>query len=409
MPTTTTSLSQRTSPPVHQHRDWRHLQRAMIAAHRQLADVTQAQFCALVVPAASIAVWILQHAPHLAQRSHLDVLVAQATEYEALDSGRWMQFIPWLVGRPEMRIDVTLVGQSLLPADLAANDASQDAIDLRHRTHSWTAVRNMAPATLHQGSIESWLRAARLAQPERGEHWLPDLCAVFSPTFFLHHEALLHESGLLPLLDQRVPLAFFSTSETEQLVDVYTLEAAGFTLRDRECWPNPWALPTENHERVSVHGKMGWAVEVDAMPSSVVPDASSMRALGAALRYIERGTFDIGPDAILSLGEAMRTAPPNSASVDPDTAGMLLRLPLGVAVDASNGYVYQLQDVSALLLEAVPKVPQSALDAFPGPDDLLRRALWAVSVHRQFVAPFVQLIDDALLSQFTKLDAVVNG
>lgn len=382
----------------------------MIAAHRQLADVTQAQFCALAVPAASIAVWILQHAPHLAQRSHLDVLVAQATEYEALDSGRWMQFIPWLVGRPDMRIDVTLVGADLLPADLAANDASQDAIDLRHRTHSWAAVRNMAPATLHQGTVESWLHATRLARPERGEQWLPDLCAAFSPTLFLNHEALLHESGLLPLLRQQVPLALFSASEAEQLVDVYTLESAGFTLRDRECWPNPWALPTANHERVSVHGKMGWAAEVDTVPASVVPDPSSMHALGAALRYIERSTFDIGPDAILSLGEAMRTAPPNNANTDANSPGMLLRLPLGVAVDASNGYVYQLQDISALLLEAVPKVPQSVLDSFPGPEDLLRRALWAVSVHRQFVAPFVQLIDDALLSQFTRLDAVVvNG
>jgi hypothetical protein len=411
MTPSTSPSARRASPPVHQHRDWRHLQRAAIAAHRPLAALTQAQFCAFMVPAASIAVWVLQHVPQLAQRASLDLLIAQATEYEALDSGRWLQFIPWLLGRPEMRVNVTLVGRDLLPAGLVSSHeptADALAVDLRHRTHAWTVVRHMAAATLHQGSVKDWLEAERAKRPTALDvAWMPDLCAVFSPLLLLNHRALLTEEALLPLLGRQVPLAFFSATEAEQLIDVYTLEAAGLVLPDAECWPNPWSLPTPNHERVSVYAKMGWSGQADAVTGCATPDPSAMDELASALGYIERGTFDLGPDAILSLGEPLRAAAAETQPA-PTAGSVLLRLPHGVAVDMSNGYAYQLQDVSAILLDAIPPVPQETLDSFPGSDDLLRRALWAVSVHRRHIAPFAQLLDEALHSQFARLDAVAG-
>lgn len=52
------SIPPHASPPVHQHRTWRHLQRAAVAAHPQLSAVTQANFCSLMAPAASVAVWM---------------------------------------------------------------------------------------------------------------------------------------------------------------------------------------------------------------------------------------------------------------------------------------------------------------------------------------------------------------
>jgi hypothetical protein len=155
---------------------------------------------------------------------------------------------------------------------------------------------------------------------------------------------------------------------------------------------------------------MGWAADVDDMPDNAVPDAGDVNTLRSALDYIERGTAYQGPDAILSLGEPMRTAAQDDESgADANAGSVLLRLPHDVAVDCANGYVYQLQEVSALLLDAVPRVPASVLETYPGGEHLLRRALWAVAVHREHVAPYAELLDDALLSQFTKLDATAGA
>jgi hypothetical protein len=370
----------------------------MVGAHPELAGVGQANFHALMVPAASIAVWILQHAPHLARLASLDIVVAEAIEFQALDSGRWLQFIPWLLGRPGMRIEATLVGRGLLAAIRASEQGAAlkpADIEQKLRSHSWTAVRGLAPARLVDGTVAAW-RAASDAAPA-----LPDLCVVFTPDFAQHYDALLGEDGLLPLVRAGVPLALFSPSETEQLLDLYALNAAGLHPTDAECWPNPWALPARDAERTSVYGKMGWAATFDSVPDHPSPDNASMLELAGALQYLGSIATAGGPDALLGLGESLGTAP-RDASED-DRGNPLLRLPFGVAVDASNGHVYQLQDATALLLDAIPPVPSSVLASFPGDENLLRRAMWTVSVHREHVAPFAQLVDEALRSEFGRL------
>ena len=398
-------IAPRASPPVHQHRTWRHLQRAAVAAHPQLSIVTQANFCSLMVPAASVAVWILQHAPHLALRSNLGILVVSAIEFQALDHGRWFQFIPWLLGRPAMRVRVTLQGSALWRSLASAGDESsdaapaEDAIERHLRTRGWSALSDLSPADIYPGTLKEL--TARIAE---GGRRLPDLCILFAPAFAQHLDTLLTDDGLLPLIRQHVPLALFSPSETEQLIDAYALEAHGLKPRERDCWPNPWALPTKNAERSVVYGKLGWAAEFDAVPRDVVPDLMALHDLSAALDYL--GSFapdgPEGPDAFLSLGESLGTAPRESAP-EGDEGSVLLRLPQSLAVDTSNGAVYQLQDVTALLLEVVPHVPATVLETFPGNEDILRRVMWVVNVHREYVSPFVDDVDQALRSQFAKL------
>ncbi len=400
-------ISLRPSAPVHQHRTWRHLQRAAVAAYPQLSVVTQANFCSLMVPAASVAVWILQHAPRLAARAELSILVVNAIEFQALDRGRWFQFIPWLLGRPGMQVRVTLQGsalcQSLASAVGGRSDVApltEDALDRHLRTRGWLAVNDLRPAEIFPGTLMEL--PANIAT---GRQPTPDLCVLFSPAFSLHLDTLLADDALLPLVRRQIPLAIFSSSEAEQLVDDYALEAHGLKPRDRECWPNPWALPNETVERSVVYGKMGWAAEFDVVPSSVMPDPMALHDLSAALDYLGLGLALDGsdePDAIMCLGESLGTAPRESAH-EGDEGSALLRLPQGVAVDTLNGAVYQLQDMTALLLDMVPHVPAAVLETFPGDDDVLQRVMWAVRVHREHVSPFVGDVDDALRSQFAKL------
>lgn len=406
------------------------MQRAAVAAHKALKDVPQADFCALFVPAASIAVWILQQAPQLAQRDHLHILVAQATEYQALDSGRWFQFIPWLLGRPSMRIHVSLVGDlappgTVSPTDPTAHpesgvptDATKGESELRakldHRlqSRSWAAVKAMAPAEMHLGTVRTWSEHGA-GSPDSPR--VPDLCVVFSPILFMNHDALLSEDGLLPLLRARVPMALFSSSEAEHLVDAYVLAAAGLHLNGADYWPNPWALPTPaTDQRGGIHAKMAWSAEVDKVPLNAFPDQHLMREIGAVLGYLEGSPESerLGRDAILSLGEPLRAAPlsqgAQDAGVDPDAVSVLIRLPHDTAVDSSGGHVYQLQEHHALLLDVGP-VPASVMDTFPGNDDLLLRAIWATAVHRDFVAPVAQHVDAALVSHFSALDEAVSA
>lgn len=392
------------SPPVHQHRTWRHLQRAAVAAYPQLRAIAQANFCTLMVPAASIALWILQHAPRLADRPELDILIVNAIEFEALDHGRWFQFIPWLLGRSAMRVSVSLMGSDLSRslASAKGNDCTapgtNDIVGQHLRTRVWSAVSDLRPADVLPATLKEL--ADTVVQGERRP---PDICVLFTPSFVLNLDTLLTEDGLLPLLRRRVPLALFSTSETQQLVDVYTLEAHGLLPRERDYWPNPWALPTESAERGVVYGKLGWAAEFDVVPTNLALDIRRLQELSSALGYLgKEPMFADCSDAILSMGESLGTAPRDDA-LGSDVTSELIRLPRGVAVDASNGAVYQLQDLTALLIDAVPPVPAEVLEVRPGDGELLRRVLWAVQVHREHIAPFIEDVDDALRSQFAKL------
>jgi hypothetical protein len=374
------------SPPVHQQRDWRHLQRATVSEHRALGAMVQKNFRAQLACAASIAVWILQHRPDLAARPRLHLLIAHATEFEALDSGRWLQFIPWLLGRPALELKTSIVGSFDVPGD--AGD-----FDHRLRTHSWSLVKERLPAQLTQGSVGDWLRAGNAHDDSR----LPDVCALFSPEFARCHDALLGPDGLLPLVKGGVPLALFSSSEAEQLVDVYTLRAFGLAPTDPECWPNPWALEPAGCDDDGSYARMGWAGEFDFVPALVQPDRDRLLALNDALSYVRDLLDASGDDAFLTLGESIRAASPQVEGED--CGSVLLRFPHDVAVDTANGHVYQIQESMAWLLGSVPKLPAAALNTFPGHDDLIARAMWAVAMHRDHVQPFSRSLDDALRAE----------
>jgi hypothetical protein len=438
------TADRRIQAPVHEHRDWRHLQRAAVAAHKQLGNVAQANFCALFVPAASIALWILQHAPLLARQDRLHILVAHATEYQALDGGRWLNFIPWLLGRPEMQLQLSVVGALGLPESVglpesgfhpdAAESESELQARLDHRFQSVAcgSVRSMAPAELHVGTVKSWSELGGPCAPG-GTPRLPDICAVFSPNFSVTCPELLSETGLLPLLRARVPLALFSSSEAGQLVDVYVLAAAGIELEDPDCWPNPWELPTQKittprgatpgstthgsttpggtqsgtAQNEAVFARMAWSATSSHVADGAYPDQRLLQDLGAVLFYIDASTETAqhGPDVVLTLGEVLRAAPLSGSNSE--VVSELLRLPYDTAVDSASGHIYQLQDNRALLLDVNP-VPASILEAFPGDEHLLLRAIWATSVHRDYVRPHVNGVDAALLSHFAALDEVAT-
>ena len=390
-------------PPVLHHRDWRYLQHAVCSEYRSLAAVPRESFSVYFAPAASIALWILQHAPQLARREKLHILIAQAVPLHALDGGRWLQFLPWLLGRPELQVHFTLVmtdspvtSNGEPPLD-EADDLTCAATENRLKSKSWPLVRARQQADMHRGTIRSWLEA----EPGGIDKHV-DLCAMFSPSLVSRYPHLLSEDGILPLLRERVPMAFFSASEADQLVDVYVLAACGMPPRDPECWVNPWALPISDSESSGRHGGIGWAGEFNAIPSAPNPEPALLSTLGEMIAYAQPDMAVGGVDALLWLGEPIRARQPGDG--EGEYSGLLWRLPRDVAVDPSNGQVHQIQDGLAFPVDS-PPVPSEALEAFPGNADLLRRAIWATSTHRDHVAPFVQTIDEALQAELVASDS----
>ena len=150
--------------------------------------------------------------------------------------------------------------------------------------------------------------------------------------------------------------------------------------------------------------RMGWAGEFTShCRRKRRPTRARLRALDEALEYVREMLEVSGDDTFLTLGEPLRAAPPRGADDEP--ASVLLRLPHQVAVDSGNGHVYQIQDGMAWLLDSVPALPAPALAAFPGHDDLVDRAMWAVAVHRDHVLPVNRSLDAALKAKLTAVAA----
>lgn len=97
---------------VMRHQDWRYLLRSLLNStygHSLRGLSSRELVRALLAPAAAARA-IATLSPELMQQEHLKILIAGAEFQDTTDDGQWYQLIPWLLGRPTMKVDVTLVG-----------------------------------------------------------------------------------------------------------------------------------------------------------------------------------------------------------------------------------------------------------------------------------------------------------
>lgn len=329
-----------------------------------------------MAPAASIATWILQRRPELAARQELRLLVINADEFEALDCGRWLRFIPWFLGRPALTLDVTIAAVPQPDAAPTSAAEAQTCVEDKLRSVVARFVQNKAAAKLLLAGMPEWNSLHR-----SGAVATPDLCVQFSPSLLSTAQVLLTEEGIWPLLRERVPFGVFSTSEADRAIDVHVLETAGVVLHDRDDWePNPWALPNFMSARAGAHANLAWSLDATSLATSPHDVGPAVAAMEEMLELVQEDLNEHGVEALLTLGEPLRTA-------DGKT---LVRLPKGLAVDENSAQLFQMQDGLAFEVQPAFHVPSATLTTVPGHDRLLERAVWATELYRDHLAPYVE-------------------
>ena len=306
----------------------------------------------------------------------LRILVVRAQDFVMMDFGRWYQFLPWLVGRPEVKVSVTFVGTSILREDeTSSQPVVHDDAQLATLLSSRAAplLRPVPSGRIVQRQFEQWWR-------DEGATAQFDLGVVFTPAAAYSYDELLSDDGVPALVAAGLSVALFSTSETDQLVDERLFLVAGISTRE-PAWPNPWALQLDKAEQASAFARMGWGVH--GLREDTPSGAERQARLGAFARHLlslletaEPDLLNRGIDSVLTLGETLHSR-----------EGALYRLPQGFAVDVSTGQVFEVEGSQATESELTQRVPQEALSRHPGVDDLLERALWAAEVFRDYVRP----------------------
>lgn len=364
--------------PLLKHRNWRFLLRDLTASHRGLQSVSSSRLQYLLMPAASAAWWLLTVRPDLLERTRLSLLVPGPGVQEVADSGRWWNFVPWLVGRPELQFDVTLVGDQLIGVDdsgvRSSMGLSAERLAEETRSPAYEAVKALPAGRIVNGLLKDWYTS----NPA-----MPDACVVFAPGFESHHAAWLADDGLLPLMRAGVPLGCFSYSRMDRLSDWYVLGCYGLRPQESLVSKNPWL---EEEHITETHGgfaQWAWALQAESIPDHLSCDEERLRRLAEAARYLRKDYIRVGDAVLEAVGRRMRLQSGSEAAED-----YVYLLPDGLAVEASTGEVLALSEDGLDPLDPELFIDESLIANWPeGEDAHLERVIRAVELHRDHVAP----------------------
>ncbi len=199
-----------------------------------LANAPTEVLAYILRPAATIAYWIMQFHPELVDGGALKVVVVGAEGLDALDDGAWYQFVPWMIGRQGMSLEVCLVGP----------DVRKPLLDLLRTAHG-------TPRTSLGGRVFDF-PCASVRETEIG-HFLAGQQADNIDLFVLFHPRFekAYESSWLPaayswlngelseLCAYGSPIAATSYCEEELQAEKFLLEAYGYQVAHRSI-TNPF-------------------------------------------------------------------------------------------------------------------------------------------------------------------------
>ncbi|MCC6534842.1 MAG: hypothetical protein IT531_20030 [Burkholderiales bacterium] len=157
----------------------------------------------LAAPVA-IARWIASSQPVLAERDCLRLVVIGAEKLDAVDAGRWYQWLPALLGSPG-RVEVTLIGDRL-------------------QTRFESPLRAQAPARAAELRIGTLADCSSAITP--GGY---DLAVLFHPGF-QKHRGWLTDGSLAHVLAAGIPLLAASFEADEYEMDRWVIECYGFSV-----------------------------------------------------------------------------------------------------------------------------------------------------------------------------------
>jgi hypothetical protein len=304
----------------------------------------------LAAPTA-VARWIAERAPHLRRAAALRLLILGAEKLDAVDSGRWYQAIPWLLGTTQ-RIEADLVGRELAAGFVSPLETAAP----------WPAAR------CHADALAGFLDPARALAF--------DLAFMFHPGF-PKHQGWLRDGSLGRLLAAGVPLVVASYETDEYEMDRWVAECHGFAVAGepllnplfldfgepanpvrwaRALWQFAPTVPAPGHrvddERLRALDELGHMV-MHSMQSNQVP----LQAYGA---QVEGQTGDRSQLRLIYVFDCFFVEPQQ-----------------GAVLAYRDGALQRVAEISPAELASYPGAGATALE----------RAVWAAGIKARHLLP----------------------
>lgn len=372
--------------PVLKHRNWRHLLRAFTQAHRPLQSIPSAALESLLTPAASIAWWLAKEAPpELLTRNIIRVLVPGAGAVECSDGGRWLSFVPWLLGRPELQVDVIIVGDELAITDdgpQSSRGRSMAQLERQWSTPFGGAVATKPGSAIFNGTLAQW--------HEQGKAEEVDACVLFAPGFTSHYREWLTDADLLPLLRQKLPIGVFSYSKLDSIEDQYMLSLVGLKVEPHALELNPWHVAHEMADAMGAFARFYWPLRItDAMPHLNLENAA-IAEFQELQAYARQDFIELGADqAIERLGARWEV----EGAADKRSDAIIV-LPREHGVLESTCEVGEFDRRGFIPFVPSLVVPAERIQTRPADEHLMDRILWALRLHRDVVEPQLRERED---------------
>ena len=323
----------------------------------------------------TLAKWISEFSPQLGKRDKLRVaLIAGKGGLETMDGGRWLQIVPILLGRPNMRIEAvvlpSLTERRLLRLDRGRRLWRDGA---RHRE------LNGFPAARFVGlSLDELLREEPEAQFDLITLFDADLGVADRPLLSTHGLWTAHARGARIASSSRNRVAF---EKHEWVLSNYGLASPRVAITHARA-------DQEAHWRAGHWSDVLWQIEPGGR-GPIQPDSKALARLDSYEIYVANLAREVKayPMAFPTWAyfgqELMRISTPRGTD-------RIIGLPSGLVVSLTNGNLSlmdpddpdKLIDLDVVYERAIGfKVPRAALADYPCDRAMsFERALWSVAV-----------------------------
>jgi len=346
--------------PIAACEDWDALLAALQAqpGGERLAALPGTLSRAVLAAPAAMARWMAERAPQLTAKRELDILVAGAERLDAVDQGRWYQWVPALLGAP-LDVHITLVG---------------DRLD-RERASPVRAHAPQAPAHLYQGALADYL--------DRGTTAEHDLVFLFHPGF-QKHRGWLRDASITRLIaaGSTIVAAAYELDESE--VDRWVVECHGFSSHG-EPLLNPFFLDFSEAGSSLLWGRALWRFG-DRVPSpGTAVDHARLARLDQLTRMVMH-SIALGYKPIAPYGSEVVLNASNG------TSRKLVYLFDEYFVDPEQAMILALRQGR---LDALARLLPGMLAGRPGIGATeLERAVWAGGIKAQHLMAYYTRLPD---------------
>lgn len=385
--------------PASRHGSWRQLLRELTTNPRlrSLKAHKEAFLRTVLVAPVTLSRWIAEEQPQLLERSHLHIVIAGAAKgLDSIDQGRWYQYVPLLLGRPEMTVRVSLVGP-----ELAAGTNHPSLRTERERAGILTSIASRAVETLPAADVTADTLAAWWAARTENEP-VPDLCFAFHPAFEAFGGSWLsQQEGMGNLLMAGVPLGCASSGVEEFWQDHWLLRQYGGAIHG-PARENPFSLERENLKFTGRWAALTWTMAPDLPLAGFLPNKPELVRFYLAMDMAKPG-FSISGNAVFGFIGGI-------VPVQSQTTGeriTLVGMPAGVLLCLESGQVLaQSPSGTFQLVERVDPVPLDYLKDFPGIEaDPVERFIWSCEKFRGYIEPVFLMTGPNALDSYDQLVA----